>query len=197
MSEWTIVHMLTSTKDGTATTGCGQTVEYKGALPSILSGWHSDVTCAPCSARAIYHQAFTKESLMTILNAPNVRTFHFTGKRWWFRWPVDASSLYIFDGEEGKYAMGAIPVAQREDNPITYEDVQNTAREWISEHDDNYIFVSPTQNGQKTSAPAKPKAPPAGPHCHVCWKKDEGDLLDDPNEEGKQICMTDFVTRSR
>lgn len=211
------VHFLKVTQDGIVTAGCGETAKYKGKQPSNFTVWNSEVTCPPCSARSLFHESFTKESLLTkiteLQDRSQVRTFHFTGKRWWFRWPIGFPTVYIFQGEEGKYAMAALPVippetwhhedgSVREDHmdaqegdwygqgDVTYEMVQTVAREWIKTHDNNYVFPAST-------TPPAPKKAPAGPHCAVCLKKDEGDLLDYPGNDGKLICMVDFVKQSR
>lgn len=205
-----IVCVLTAQAGDLYTTGCGR--QYKSSeMPEEVTGWSSEVTCPLCATRVLFHQKvenFNEMTLLIDLGNPEVaKPFHFSTKRFRFKWVVGGRLVYVYNSELDYSPMLAIGIAYP-DEP-TYENAQVLAKLWILEKEDHFAVtgaprgaVSVSGGGYKRarkSAPPKPIVPPGydGLLCSTCGKIDEGDFMPSPTNMLEQVCMTCLVKGSK
>lgn len=201
------IHLLTEQKAQDFTTGCGRSTRSKD-MPPDMTGWSMEVTCPLCVTRLfVAHKRLENlvEMTKTIdLDDPTVaKKFHFSGKRFGFRWLIDGRVIYVYETPDGFSPMLALPiqnfVPDTHNRDCTYADAQSAARDWIIKHEDG--FANPTAAHSKhkkaviKSAPRKPKMPAGydGPLCASCGKPDEGDFMPHPENMLAHLCMTCLV----
>lgn len=204
------VHLVTEVKASVYSSGCGKSFKSKDGMPDNLSGWSSDITCPLCATRLfVVHKRL--ENLVEMkksldLDDPTVaKKFHFSGKKFGFRWLLGGRLVYVYESPEGFSPMMALCMQNfvpdtLEREPM-YTDAQTVAREWIIKHGDNFASTgkSPAKKHRQRivkTAPSKPKIPEGyeGPLCKSCGKHDEGDFMPHPELMLEHLCMTCLVS---
>lgn len=201
----TLVHLHTGQTSGEYFSGCGLVWKSK-TKPEELSAWSGCLTCPVCTARLfLVHRVVTSwEDVLLLIDLDNpevAQPFHFGGMRYRFRWVIGKPLIYVYDWPSSTSASQACHIPYGTE--LTYENAQQAAREFIkrrmSMFDKEFVLDSykpGTTLARKAHAPVK-KAIPSGPHCHKCLKIDEGDLMPDPADITKELCMPCLIKSSQ
>lgn len=205
MEAETVVHLLTGQSGQEYTSGCGLVYKSK-TKPVELSAWSGALTCPLCTTRLfVVHRKITSwEDLLILCNLDDTtvaKPFHFGGLRFRFRWLIGKPLIYVYDFPHSIAASGAFGIEYG--NEMTYENAQERARRHvqslIGKFDKEFVLESykpGTALVRKASQPVQ-RAIPSGPHCRLCLKVDEGDLMFDPSDITQQLCMPCLVKTSR
>lgn len=199
-----VIHLLTEQKGTEFLSGCGLGWKDKDKPPD-LTGWSMDLTCPLCITRLfVTHRKVTDLSKTLDLDDPTVaKKFHFSGKRFGFRWLIDGRVVYVYSTPDDFSPMLALPiqnfVPDTHGRDCTYADAQSAARDWIIGHEDGYSAAQPAKKKAALVSPPKPKVPAGytGPLCKGCGKPDEGDFMPHPENMIEQLCMTCLVAGKR
>ena len=188
-----MIHALKSQSNGLYQACCGITVKAR-SLPDDFTGWNSKTTCPCCATCTVLHLHLTTwEEVMLLIDLDDpavAQRFHFTGKRFSFRWLIGGRLIYVYNSQESFSPMLAIHLPYGEES--SYQVAQLTAREWISKHGDSH-----GETTHKAKPALQKPVVPSGPHCDYCKKPEEGDCVPHPKDPTLLACMACFIKESR
>lgn len=164
-------------------------------MPAEITSWNRYVTCILCATRAVVHKRLESwESMKALIDLDNpevAKKFHFTGKRFRFRWLISGRLVYVYNSEQSISPMMAIHIDP--DEPSLYEHAQAAARNWIVNHGDGHAEPNTHERTRRQAiikiAPRVP-AGYTGPLCPGCKKPDEGDFVDHGEQK---VCVTCLI----